>query len=433
MMAVYLLLAVILWTGAAWGQEIFCGYGLTEDDSGATRSSGGSASSFAEFTPEEEHFHDGTIKMLVLFATFSDITTAPYDLESDHFEGRSGNTDRSALDLLDVTVSGSFSHYMKEMSRETLTVQGANRTIVTKWYRSKFDSAMFDAKYGCASWNYKTFGTEVLEAAPTAYADVAIDYEDYDALAVVVPEKFNKCRLGGIADTFSFLPAGSTKKVSKDMMVLKGETFPEMVAIMAHEYGHFMGLPELYDRSGFNHLIKQRRNAWIAHHTEGDPLPLATDVFTKLYNADLRQQSAGIGYWSVMGGGSLKWYYPDNPEDTRSFPPPQPMGAWSRVFADWVTDVEIAESGTFTLNDMSAETKVYKISIGGTQQHFLIENRQNTFTEESVGSMYADHGAMSGLMIWHVDENTGYGSIDANEWEERKGVDLESAEGLFGV
>lgn len=136
------MLAVILWTGAAWGQEIFCGYGLTGDDSGATRSSGGSASSFAEFTPEEEHFHDGTIKMLVLFATFSDITTAPYDLESDHFEGRSGNTDRSALDLLDVSVSGSFSHYMKEMSRETLTVQGANRTIVTKWYRSKFDSAM---------------------------------------------------------------------------------------------------------------------------------------------------------------------------------------------------------------------------------------------------------------------------------------------------
>ena len=56
--------------------------------------------------------------------------------------------------------------------------------------------------------------------------------------------------------------------------VQQGRNFNEAVGSMAHEFGHYLGLPDLYDTSALQESI------------------------------DPEEESAGIGYWGIMGHGT---------------------------------------------------------------------------------------------------------------------------------
>ena len=157
------------------------------------------------------------------------------------------------------------------------------------------------------------------------------------------------------------------------------------VGTFAHEFGHALGLPDLYKTSS----------------------PTATRV----------------GDWDIMDSGS--W---NNNGHT-----PAHFSAWSKYFLGWV-DPTIVTSGlinaTLTQTETSS-TGVYMIinstltagelPDSGTSEYFLVENRQKVGFDASLPG--------NGVLIWHIDNSVGsINSNNVNNNNSHKRVDLEQAD-----
>ena len=155
------------------------------------------------------------------------------------------------------------------------------------------------------------------------------------------------------------------------------------IGVYVHEFGHILGLPDLYDTTD-------------DEDTEHD-----------FHN--------GIGNWGVMAQGS--WLgYPGGKT-------PSHFSAWSKIKLGWVDPVEIG-SGSYSLSSDMDTKKIYKIvgsnysedPLAYINEYFLLENRNNIgFDQELPGE---------GMLIFHVDE-----SINNNRDRHHKQVDLEEADG----
>ncbi len=163
------------------------------------------------------------------------------------------------------------------------------------------------------------------------------------------------------------------------------------IGVYAHEFGHILGLPDLYDRTD--------------------------DSTPPDYN-----KSEGVGRWCLMAGGS--WGGDGEHQET-----PVHMSAWCKVQMGWVNPVVITTPG-FGLSIPRVEDNpvVYKLwedEYAGSR-YFLIENRQRTGFDRYLPG--------SGMMIYHVDENRGCGKFawawgTCNDDENLKLVDVEEADG----
>ncbi|MEK6635266.1 MAG: M6 family metalloprotease domain-containing protein [Planctomycetota bacterium] len=126
----------------------------------------------------------------------------------------------------------------------------------------------------------------------------------------------------------------------------------ETIGVFAHEYGHALGLPDLYD---------------------------------------VDYSSQGIGDWSLMAGGT--WNYVQEPGDR-----PALMDAWCKYFLDWVKPTQITETLTNEpITNASAAADVYQLRNGEplSGEYFLVENRQKSGFDAGLPG--------AGLLIWHVD------------------------------
>ena len=153
------------------------------------------------------------------------------------------------------------------------------------------------------------------------------------------------------------------------------------IGVYAHEMGHVLGLPDLYDRD---------------------------------------YSSAGIGEWSVMAGGS--WNGPKGLGAS-----PARFDAWCAAQLGWLQPQTITGApATLSLGGAAgSRTAAYKLyPDGGTSssEYFLVENRQRAGTDAALPG--------SGLLIWHVDETRNqYRDGYQNDTESHKLVDLEEAAG----
>jgi immune inhibitor A len=186
--------------------------------------------------------------------------------------------------------------------------------------------------------------------------------------------------------------------------------FPPTVGVYAHEYGHVLGLPDLYDYG---------------------------------------YESEGVGNFSLMAGGS--W---------NTFPPylnfygnsPAHPDAWNMVRLGFVTPVEIAANADVALPPVVQEPVIYKIAIPGSKgsEYYLLENRQPMgFDLGFVLMNRAGMGVPHGLAIYHVDDTVMARSYwtpnEAENWKENRfasapkapngethyGVSLLQADGLW--
>lgn len=136
-------------------------------------------------------------------------------------------------------------------------------------------------------------------------------------------------------------------------MVIAEQPFEPLspFGVLAHEFGHALGLPELYAPGK-------------AHE--------------------------GIGIWGLMGQGT--WL-------GRGDHPPH-LSAWSKLALGWA-DVETVErSGRYELKAVERGGRILKIPAKGPafpDEYFLIENR------ERIGADRALPG--QGLLIWHIDDS----------------------------
>ena len=377
-------------------------------------------------------YQSGTVRPVILFGKLKDAAD-PFSLT--RLKDRNGNETRSSADILNPNHVGSLAHYFKEMSYGELTLEDNDDGVEGMWFEADGTEA---ADYGtdCLS-GIRQFAEEVF-----ADADDTIDFSDYDRdgddingdgvrdpdgvvdlVILYIPKEFGGtgpgpgCDFLGVVFTdsgFDYRTGDSVSINDNVIYVFQRPSFPYLVGVTAHEYGHVMNLPDLIDPD----LI--------------DPDRHATDY-----------AAAGIGLWGVMGSGPLGWSWNFNND---LFSGPNPLAVWSRVKVGWITSdnsrlvtVETdAEDATLQdIHSQSSAVKAYKIPVRGSDtEYFLIANRQNTYTEHSRGSYYDDSAPASGLAIWHIDDGLPIsGSAlrydNKNNNEKHKRVDLECADGLF--
>jgi immune inhibitor A len=140
--------------------------------------------------------------------------------------------------------------------------------------------------------------------------------------------------------------------VNQGVKVFAYSTEPEdgRVGVFAHEFGHVLGLPDLYDTS---------------------------------------YRSEGVGNWCLMGGGS--WGGNGNK--------PTRMSCWCLSKLGWIKLVN-AKSARYTLdtleNDRTACLRVWTGGKSTGPEYFLLENKQATGRDGALPG--------SGLAVWHIDE-----------------------------
>lgn len=146
--------------------------------------------------------------------------------------------------------------------------------------------------------------------------------------------------------------------------------YPPQVGVYAHEFGHVLGLPDLYD-----------------------------------YGYD----SEAMGAYTIMASGSWTRYPNAAPYSGNS---PVHFDAWSKVFLG-LEGVDTLTTGqkTYTINPASSANGAVKLVVPGSNgsEYFLLENRQQQPGTFDLGlSRYGSHG----LAIYHVDENV----LSRNFW-----------------
>ena len=303
-----------------------------------------------------------------------------------------------AQDVFDPNVPGSLSHFYRTMSLGRFSMEG---TVLPKVYESLHPSSHYVGPDDEGRSGFDRFNWEILQQV-----DGEVDFARYDNdgpdgipnsgdddgyvdlifinLKKVPQGLFLGAAVGtptlGLHKEFVTRdPAagGGIIKIRKN----KGTTqeawsFARVAGIVAHEFGHILGLPDLYNRS-FKY---------------GDPP---------------EEDSGGIGCWGLMGRGALGWSGDDGPVS---------FCAWSREQLGWADVVEITQDvSDLVIEDVATTGKIYKIPIS-QNEYFLLENRQSSLC------YYDRHLPGDGLLIWHVPST----SLGGN-----KQLDLECADGRF--
>lgn len=158
---------------------------------------------------------------------------------------------------------------------------------------------------------------------------------------------------------------------------------------MAHELGHDLGWPDLYDSDN---------------------------------------SSEGLGFWSVMATGA--WLRTFGFEG--SLPShPDPFSKW---YQGWLTPQQIlGNQNGVQLQTSATSARVVQVldnpagvdwaynAHSGAGEYFLLENRQRVGYDGGIPGC--------GILLWHIDETRSFGS-GANATDSRRLVDLEEADGL---
>ena len=171
-----------------------------------------------------------------------------------------------------------------------------------------------------------------------------------------------------------------------------GADYPGHAATMgpfAHELGHDLGLPDLYD-------------------VDGD--------------------TEGIGMWGLMGAGN--WNYTAGGYLGNS---PAHLDAWSKWYEGWLAPTQIqTTSPGQAIPQIETNPTAYLLGSNpggidwdfalhsGTGEYFLVENRQKVGFDAGLPSC--------GLLIWHIDESVTHDN-NANADQTHRLVDLKQADG----
>ncbi len=334
----------------------------------------------------------GTNNILIIVIDYSDLSAT--------------QTPTSFTDMVNGPwAAGTLDEYYEEVSYGVFGLSG----IAYGWYRAA-NNHIYYANFDGISGTDDDFGTgayphnaprlveeavDAAEAAGVNFSNFDNDGDGFVDTVFIVHGGRGGEATGDPNDIWShkwsISSGGGTSRYYDGVIIDTYNIQPELnsgwnhieIGVFAHEYGHILGLPDLYDTKG---------------------------------------SSEGIGNYGLMAGGS--WG-----ADGASPERPSHMCAWSKSYLEWINPTVITEDTLDQLiNQIETNSKVYKLWTGGRPQaeYFLVSNRQKVgFDSRFIGN--------GGLLIWHIDEDV----IDANLFSNtvnanvnHKGVDLEEADGL---
>jgi M6 family metalloprotease-like protein len=284
----------------------------------------------------------------------------------------------------------SYSDYWDEVSGGLLTVEGE----VAPWVTLKKPARHYLSP---AEHGWSSFGriTELREEVLTASLD-RIDFAQFDndgpdgvpnsgdddgfvdfiaiVYAVTCP---GDRRAGGIWPHRAAMPAFQTKSIGADGEPIRIADYvvlpaldpitcgPLRIGVLAHETGHALGLPDLYDYDG---------------------------------------SSLGIGAWGLMGTGSHATEHS-----------PAHLGAWEKEQLGWVTVASLSGAdSTVTMPPVQESRTVYRVQ-GDGNEYLLLENRQRIGSDSYL--------AGNGLLVWRIDpERAELGAWNSDERRAAVGI-----------
>ena len=162
-----------------------------------------------------------------------------------------------------------------------------------------------------------------------------------------------------------------------------GQLMP--VGTVSHETGHAFGLPDLYD--------------------------------TNLRSPAVTQ---GIGEWGIMGSGNYTQPYS-----------PAGFDAWSLTELGWVAVDTVPTTGTVTVPPLASGDTVLALTVTGTDEYFLFENRQPIGSDTAHLNPACTFRTRScakapGLLLWHVDA----GQVAAHGFRQGNAVNVGPVHGV---
>jgi len=320
----------------------------------------------------------GTRNLLVLLIDFTDLS---FQIANNNFN--------SLMNQANYNGTGSFRDYWLESSYTNLAIN----STVRGWYHAANNMAYYGANSGGSDVNPRLLVQEAVDAAENAGLDFSIYDNDNDGNVdgiVVIHAGYGEEAGGGANTIWSHhWSLGSYKRTYDGVTIDDYALVPELrnnfgsnisnIGVICHEFGHSLGLPDLYD--------------------------------TVLSNGD----SEGIGEWGLMGSGN--W--------NNNGASPSNLCAWSKLFLSWSNPTVLSSQISISLPNSAHNNTFYRINTPHANEFFLLENRQ--FVGFDVGL------PGTGLAIWHINTSkTTTFHIDANDVnadENLKGVDLEEADG----
>jgi M6 family metalloprotease-like protein len=332
----------------------------------------------------------GVKKFPIAFTRFPDLTNQ-YPI--DNFQ---------AMVFSDTWRSGSARKYYQEVSYGQLNITGT----CSGWFVSDSNRAY----YGYAN-GFVRAARLVKEIAKKA--DSLIDYAQYDNdgdgyvdCFTVVHTGYGREESGNGADIWShswtFSQAGVGVDTTNDPdpnhpgQYIKIDGYvcdPERsnysnngtmvcIGVFCHEWGHALGLPDLYDTNG---------------------------------------GGEGLGNWCLMADGS--W----GGNSSSPWKPVQ-MSVWSKLELGWLNPIAIRSQNLYSLPPVETNAKAYWLIARQRTftEYFLVENRQKTLCDSLLYN--------SGLLIYHIDDSVilrrnAADQVNAGGTGWKYGVALEQADG----
>lgn len=160
---------------------------------------------------------------------------------------------------------------------------------------------------------------------------------------------------------------------------LEGKNIPTGIGTVVHEFGHILGLPDLYD------------------------------VSYSMFNF-------GVYYWDTMAAGSY-----NNNMNT-----PPTFSSYERMVLGWLTPENLTgkTDSICVLPNLADCNRAYRISVPGKpSEYYMLENRQIKGWDQYV------YG--HGMLVWHIDEDsTCWANNAINTNMAHQHVDIVEADGI---
>lgn len=326
----------------------------------------------------------GTVKNLVVLCLFSDHTIAVNGRAPSAYDSLFNQVNSTGINA----PTGSVRDFYAQASYGTLTLQSTVLTWVTlPQTEAYYGNGKYGLPFGSDPSPYPTNAARMVRDA-LDLADAQVNFRDFDqdndgyvdAITIIHSGYAGEQPGNGTNAIWSHKinlsaeNAGGSAWVSAEKNANNVNVKVDLyhteaarwgtsgagllrVGVVAHELGHYFGLPDLYDTDG---------------------------------------SSFGIGSWCLMAN-SWGW-------DVSQRYPPLPS-AWCRIQLGWVTPIQPFLPGIVSLAQVVTNAQVAKITAGmPPNEYLLVENRQPVGFDRDI--------PQGGLAIWHVDDNVGANTME---------------------